>query len=341
MTRSIPLAALITLTSALFLNVAKVPAATPELKVIATFNTGGAGRWDYPTVDADARRLYVARKIHMQVIDLDKRVPLGDVANLQGAHGTAMHAADQKLGFATSGRENAVAVFDLENFSVSQKISTTLGGHGQNPDAILYDPASKKVFAFCAGGDAVVIDPANLSAPAVAINCGGKLEFGQWDGAGHVFVNCEDKNEIVVIDSRELKVLAHWPIAPATGPSGLAIDTAHHRLFSVGSNQKMAIVDSENGKLLATVPIGKGVDGCISMRSWAWLSARMAATARLRSSAKIASGAFSSLQTLTTLKSGRTIANDPKTSQFLIPATVPSASDGAMAFGIVVVGAAQ
>ncbi len=340
MPRSIPLAALITLTSALFLNVAKVPAATPELKVIATFNTGGGGRWDYPTVDADARRLYVARGTRVQVIDLDKRVPLGDVSNLQGAHGTAI-AADKKLGFATSGRENAVAVFDLENFSVSQKISTTLGGHGQNPDAILYDPASKKVFAFCAGGDAVVIDPANLSAPAVAINCGGKLEFGQSDGAGHVFVNCEDKNEIVVIDSRELKVSAHWPIAPATGPSGLAIDTAHHRLFSVGSNQKMAIVDYENGKLLATVPIGKGVDGCAFDAKLGVALSANGGDGTVTVVGEDSSGAFSSLQTLTTLKSGRTIANDPKTSQFLIPATVPSASDGAMAFGIVVVGAAQ
>ena len=236
-------------------------AATPELKVISTFSTGGGGRWDYPTVDSESRRLYVTRVTHLQVIDIDKSAAIGDVTGLQGAHGTAI-VPEKKLGFVTSGRENAVAVFDLESFKVLQKISTTSGGHGQNPDAILYDPASHKVFAFCAGGDAVVIDPADLDAPIVAINCGGKLEFGQSDGAGHVFVNCEDKSDVVVLDSRELKASQRWPVAPATSPSGLAIDTAHHRLYSVGSNEKMAVLDSENGKLLATVPIGKGVDGC-------------------------------------------------------------------------------
>jgi len=154
-------------------------------------------------------------------------------------------------------------------------------------------------------------------------------------------VNCEDKNEIVVIDSRELKVSAHWPIAPATGPSGLAVDTAHHRLYSVGSNQKMAIVDSENGKLLATVPIGKGVDGCAFDAKLGVALSANGGDGTVTVVGEDSSGAFSSIQTLATLKSGRTIANDPKTSQFLIPATVPSASDGAMAFGIVVVGAAQ
>ena len=281
----------------------------------------------------------MSRGTRIQAIDLDKRTDRRR-DRVARRHGTAI-VADKKLGFATSGRENAVAVFDLDDFKVSQKISTTAGGHGQNPDAILYDPASRKVFAFCAGGDAVVIDPANLSAPPVAVNCGGKLEFGQADGAGHVFVNCEDKSEVVVIDSRELKVAQRWSVAPAASPSGLALDKAHHRLYSVGSNQKMAILDSETGKLMATAPIGKGVDGCAFDAKLGVALSANGGDGTVTVVGEDASGMFTPIQTLTTMKSGRTIANDPKTNQFLIPATIPSASEGMSEFGIAVVGAAQ
>jgi hypothetical protein len=319
---------------------ATAQAVNPELKTIATFNTGGGGRWDYPTVDPVARRLYVTRGTRLQVIDIDQRTPIGDVTNLQGAHGTAI-VPEKKIGFVTSGRENAVAVFDLENFKVLQKISTTSGGHGQNPDAILYDAASHKVFAFCGGGDAVVIDPANLAAPVVAINCGGKLEFGQSDGAGHVFVNCEDKNDIVVLDSQELKLSQRWSVAPLVKPSGLAIDVAHHRLYSVGDNEKMAVLDSENGKLLATVPIGKGVDGCAFDAKLGVALSANGGDGTVTVVREDPPGTFTASQTVTTVKTGRTIADDPKTSQFLIPATVPSSAEGNAAFGIVVVGATQ
>ena len=282
----------------------------------------------------------MTRGTHLQVIDIDNSAAIGDVTGLQGAHGTAI-VPDKKLGFVTSGRENAVAVFDLENFNVSRKISTTSGGHGQNPDAILYDPASRKVFAFCAGGDAVVIDPANLDAPIVAINCGGKLEFGQSDGAGHVFVNCEDKNEVVVLDSRELKATQHWSVSPATGPSGLAIDPAHHRLYSVGGNEKMAVLDAENGKLLATVPIGKGVDGCAFDPKLGMALSANGGDGTVTVVREDPAGTFTAVQTLTTMKTGRTIADDPKTSKFLIPATIPAKGEAAAGFGIVEVGAAQ
>src|SRR4051812_22559282 len=183
-------------------------AAAPELKVVETLKLGGAGRWDYPFVDSEGHRLYIARGTRLQVVDLESGTSVGDVNGLQGSHGAAI-VRDKNLGFVTSGRENAVAVFDLGTLEVNQKIRTTAGGHGNNPDAILYDAASKKVFVFCAGGDTVVIDPANLDAPKVAIFCAPKLETGQSDGAGHVYVNSEDKSEIVVIDSKELKVTDH------------------------------------------------------------------------------------------------------------------------------------
>ncbi len=318
-------------------EVSPAQAAAPELKVVDTIRLGGAGRWDYPFVDAAAQRLYVARGTRLQVVDLKNGAAVGDVTGLQGSHGTTV-VPNRNLGFVTSGRENAVAVFDLATLKVSQKISTTSGGHGNNPDAILYDPASQKVFVFCAGGDTVVIDPANLDAPKVSMFCAPKLETGQSDGAGHVFVNSEDKNEIVVIDSKEMKVTDHWPIAPTSAPTGLAIDVAHHRLFSAGGNAKMAVVDTESGKVVATVDIGKGVDGCAFDPT---LGVALSANGGDGTTSVVAEKSpteFAVAQTLPTLKTGRTITCDPKTHRFYIPATLPAEGATAALFGIVVVG---
>jgi DNA-binding beta-propeller fold protein YncE len=311
-----------------------------ELKVVDTIKLAGAGKWDYPFVDSEAHRLYVARGDRLQVIDLESGMPVGEVTGLQGSHGATI-VRDKNLGFVTSGRENAVAVFDLSTFKVSRKISTTAGGHGTNPDAILYDPASQKVFVFCGGGDTFVIDPADLGAPKVSFFCDPHLETGQSDGAGRVFVNSEDKSEIVVIDSKQLKVIGHWPIAPASAPTGLAIDVAHHRLFAAGGNEKMAVVDSESGQVVACVDIGKEVDGCaFDPQLGAAVSANggdgTASVVEEKSPTE-----FAIAQTLTTVKSGQTIASDSKTNRFYIPAMLPAVGGNAAQFGIVVVGAAK
>jgi hypothetical protein len=312
----------------------------PELKVVETFKIGGPpGRWDYPVVDGDAKRLYIARTSFLQIIDTEKGTPLGEVKDLQVAHGAAV-VPDKNLAFVTSGGENAVVVFDLKTFQTIRRIKTS-GSGSRGPDAILYDPASQKVFAFCGGGDAAVIDPANLDAPPVAISCGGKLEYGQADGAGHVFVNNEEKNEIEVIDSKALKLTDRWPIAPASKPSGLAIDIAHHRLFSVGDNQKMAIVASATGKLLTTAAIGNRVDGCAFDPKLGVALSANGGDGTVTVVGEKSPGEFAVLQTLTTLKTGRTIANDPNTSRFFIPAALPAEGDSPAQFGIVVIGAAK
>jgi len=309
----------------------------PELKVVNTLKIGGEGRWDDLTVDAAANRLYVTRGTHLQVIDTNQGTVIGDVTGLQGCHSAAI-VKDKN--FVTSGRENAVAVFDLDTFKVLRKINTP-GAGSRNPDASVYDPASQKVFVFCAGGDALVIDPANLDTPPVTITCGGKLEFGRADGAGHVFVNDEDHSQVIVIDSKALKVTDKWPLEPVSGPSGLGIDVAHHRLFSVGRNQKMAVLDSDSGKLLATAPIGKGVDGCAFDPKLGIALSSNGADGTVTAVCESSPGQFSAVQTLPTLKTGRTIANDPQTSQFFIPATIPAEGDNPSQFGVVVVGAAK
>jgi DNA-binding beta-propeller fold protein YncE len=154
-----------------------------------------------------------------------------------------------------------------------------------------------------------------------------------------VFVNSEDKSEITVIDSKELKVTDHWPIAPTTGPTGLAIDAAHHRLFAAGGNEKMAVVDTESGKVVATVDIGKGVDGCaFDPKLGLAVSANDGAVTAVHENSP---AEFVGSQTLPTLKGGRTITVDPKTHRFYIPAMLPAEGGNAAQFGVVVLGPAN
>ena len=178
------------------------------MKILKTFHIGGKGNWDALLVDPDSHRLYIARGTRVMVLDSEQGTSLGEVGELQGAHGVAL-AKDHNLGFATSGRENTVVVFDLGTLKTIKRIKA-----GQNPDAILYDPASQKVFAFCGrSGEAAIIDPANLEQDPVLLPLGSKLEFGVADGGGRVYVNDEKKNEVIAIDSKEQKVIA--PLAPA------------------------------------------------------------------------------------------------------------------------------
>src|SRR3954470_3789256 len=237
------------------LAIAADNATAPQLKVLKTLPLGGEGRWDYLCADAQGERLYVPRSTHVQVVDLESGKLVGDIPNTNGVHGVAL-APEQNLGFTSNGRDNSVSVFDLKTLKETKRIKA-----GKNPDAIMFDPASKHIFAFNhSGGDVTVIDPATLEAVAT-IPVGGALEYGVNDGAGHVFVNVEDKGEVVEIDSKENKVMAHWPLENGATPTGLAIDLEHHRLFSGCGNKKMYVLDSQSGQVLATLAVGSGVDG--------------------------------------------------------------------------------
>ncbi len=224
-------------------------------RVTKKFAVGGDGGWDYLTVDSGARRLYVSRATHVMVLDVDTGVVVGDIPNTEGVHGIAI-ASELGRGFTSNGRASTITVFDLKTLKQLQTIKST----GKNPDAILYDTATKRVFAFNGGtADATAID-AKTGRPLATIALGGRPEFATSDGSGKVFVNLEDKSAMAVIDSRKMAVEKQWPLSPCEEPSGMAIDREHQRLFVGCSNKMMAVVDSKSGRVVATVPIGEGVD---------------------------------------------------------------------------------
>lgn len=231
-----------------------VAAAGPGYHVTQTYKLGGEGGWDYLTADASARRVYISRGTHVMVMDADSGKVVGDIADTPGVHGIAL-APELGKGFVSNGRENTVSIFDLKTLATSGKVKT-----GENPDAILYDPATKRVFTFNGRShDSTAIDASNGNVLGT-IKLDGKPEFAASDAKGTVFVNIEDKSELTVIDPNRLELKKSWPLAPCTEPSGLSIDRKHGRLFVGCDNKMMAVVDTESGKVLATPAIGEGVD---------------------------------------------------------------------------------
>lgn len=219
------------------------------------WNIGVPSRWDYAAVDQLRHRLYVTRGLWVQVLDSDSGHTIGNIPGTNGVHGVAF-AQDLKLGFTSNGRSNTVTVFDLDTLQVKKEVPVG----GTNPDAILYAPETHKLYTFNGkSADVSVFDATNMHFLA-RIPMGGGPEFAAGDGVGHIFVNLEDKSEIVEIDEHANRVLAHWPLAGCEGPSGLALDAAHRRLFSVCANRVMAVTDSTDGHAVARVAIGAHPD---------------------------------------------------------------------------------
>ena len=232
-------------------------AASPaEYQLKQKFTIGGDGGWDYLTYDAEGKRLFISRATRVQVVDPEKGTVIAEIPNTPGVHGIAL-AHDLGKGFTSNGRENTVTVFDLKTLKETARIK--LDG-AENPDAILYDEASHRVFTFNGRTkNASVIDATNNTV-ATTIPLDGKPEFAAADGTGMVFVNIEDKSELAAIDAKQGKLVSTWPLTGCDEPSGLAIDRKSHRLFSGCGNKVMAVTNFDNGKVVATVPIGQGVD---------------------------------------------------------------------------------
>ena len=221
-----------------------------------TIALGGEGFWDYVTADSAAHRLYVSHATKVQVLDTATGALVGEIPDTPGVHGVAL-APELGRGFTSNGRAGTVTVFDLKTLARLATVAAT----GPNPDAILYEPTSRRVFTFNGGGkDATAIDAAGAKVVGT-LPLGGKPEFAVADGKGRVWVNIEDTSEILEFDAASLKVVGRWPLAPCEEPSGLAIDREHRRLFSVCRNRLMAVVDGDSGRVLATVPTGAGTDG--------------------------------------------------------------------------------
>jgi YVTN family beta-propeller protein len=222
--------------------------------VIKTYKVGGDGGWDYLTFDKASNRLFISRATHVIVMDADSGKVVGDIPDTPGVHGIAL-APEFGRGFVSNGRDNSVTVFDLSNLKLLSKIKV-----GENPDAILYDPASKRVFTFNGHSHDVTAIDAAKSAVLGTIKVDGKPEFAVSDEKGEIFVNIEDKSELMALDPNKLEAKARWPLAPCEEPSGLAIDRKNRRLFSGCGNKLMSVVDADSGKLVTTLPIGDGVD---------------------------------------------------------------------------------
>lgn len=232
------------------------PPAKPAGKYheIARYPVGGEGFWDYLTCDPAGHRLFVTHSTHVVVLSTDTGKVIGDIPNTKGCHGVAL-ALDLKRGFVSDGADNAVTIFDTRTLKETGKVSV-----GQRPDAILYDPATRRVFTFNAGShDTTVLDAATGKVVGT-IALGGKPEFGVSDGRGKIFVNVEDTSELVTLDPKKLTVVRRTSLAPAEEPTGLALDPKTHRLFAACGNGHAAVVDAETGKLLATPVIGDGPD---------------------------------------------------------------------------------
>jgi DNA-binding beta-propeller fold protein YncE len=222
--------------------------------VTHTYTLGGDGGWDYLSLDTVGHRLFVARQNRVMVLDPASGKLQAEIPGLNRAHGIAFDYADGK-GFATSGGDSSVVIFDLQTLRVTGRTIAA-----PDADAVLFDPATKRIFTF--NGDsrsASVIDAASGNKVGT-IDLGGGPEFAVSAGDGKLYVNLEDSSAIVEIDAAAMKVLRRWPLAPCQSPSGLAIDRAHHRLFSGCHNKVMAISDAQAGKVITTVPIGEGVD---------------------------------------------------------------------------------
>ncbi len=294
------------------LTVIALVAATPTYKVINKIKIGGAGRWDYAYLDSNSHRLYVSHGTQTEVIDTSTDKLIGTIMGTNGVHGVAI-ANDLGKGYTSDGGDNDVSVFDLKTLMIVGKIKT-----GQNPDSIIYEPGSHRVFTFNGrSSDATAIDAKTGMVVAASIPLGGKPEFSQFDGKGHIYVNIEDKNEIVEIDAKNALVSRRYSIAPCDAPTGLTFDSKKTHLFSVCGNKLMIVSEPATGKVLATPAIGAGSDGVVFDDGYVFSANGQDSTITMVG--ETAPGKFEPVATIPTQRGARTIAADQKAHKLYLP----------------------
>jgi DNA-binding beta-propeller fold protein YncE len=297
--------------------------ALADYRVLTQFKIGGNERgYDYIRVDSAARRLYVSHEIRVEVLDADTGKIVGGIAPTRGVHGIAI-ASEFGHGFVSNGKDNTVTMFDLKTLETLKIIPL----NGKKPDAIAYDSDTKQIFV-CNGGILAVIDAAT-GEHKTDVKVGGSLEEMAFDGRGHVFVNAEDESVVHAVDMHALKLISTWSVAPGDGPTGLAIDAAHHRLFSACGNGQLVVLDSDSGAVVATLPIGRDPDGAAvdPAAGRVFVPSRGGTLAVVQEESP---DKFSVWQTVTTRWGARTIAFDEKTGRIFLPTGEfgPAPSDG-------------
>jgi len=289
--------------------------AAPAYAVAAHWDIGGAGGWDYLAVDEAGQRLFVTRGDRVAVLDMGSGKVLGEVSPTNGVHGVAFAPAFGK-GYASNGKGDSVTVFDLKTLATI----ATIPIEGHNPDAILFDAPSARVFTFNGKShDATVID-AKSGKPVATIALSGKPEFGVSDGKGRVYANIEDTGELVAIDAKAATVVATWKLDGCEEPSGLALDAAHMRLFSVCGNQRMVVTDAKSGHQVATVAIGDGPDAVTFDAQKHLVFSSNGADGSLSVVRQVSADRYEVAATVPTQRSARTLAFDPRSHRVFLAA---------------------
>jgi DNA-binding beta-propeller fold protein YncE len=281
--------------------------ASPQYRIAHEVSLPGDEGWDYLTFETGGHRLFIAHGTRVQVVDTEKLAVAGEIADTPGVHGIAL-APDLGRGYISAGRSGIIVVFDLKTLARLKEIKTT----GENPDAILYDATSHRVFTFNGRGRNATAVDARTDAVIGTIALDAKPEFAVSDGKGRIYVNLEDKNSLAVIDPQKLSVTSVWPISGCEAPSGLAIDAGGQHLFPVCANKVMALMDAASGHVLGTAPIGEGVDAA-AFDPGSGLAFASCGEGTLTVVRRSASGAPEAAQSVPTRRGARTLALDART----------------------------
>lgn len=280
--------------------------------LLKTIPVGGTEGWDYVTMDSDARRLYIGRDDHIDVVDVDSGTVVGRITGLSHTHGM-VPVPNLGRGFTSDGDSNTSTIVDLKTLTKIGSVNT-----GKDPDSFVYDDVTKRVLIMnSAGNDATAIDAADGTV-AGTIALDGQPEAAVADGRGKIFVNITDKDQIVEFDARTLAILHRWPLAPGEGPSGLAIDRKNRRLFSVCDNQLMVIMDADTGKVIATPAVGAGTDASLFDPDTGNAFASAGGSATLTVIHEDSPGEFRVVDNVTTQSGARTMTLDTKTHNVLL-----------------------
>ncbi len=294
------------------LTTISVHAQTSNFQLIKKTVIGGEGGWDYLSVDSENRRLYISHSTQVEVLNADTHEKIGVIPDLKGVHGVIAVPASGR-GITTNGRSNSATIFDLKTLKPIVELPT-----GKNPDALLYDSFSKRVFIFNHSDvTTTAIDIAEGKVVGTIDLGGSALEAGASDEKGTIFVNLEDSSEIVAFDAKTLVVKSKWKISPCEEPTGLAIDTKTNRLFSVCHSGVMMVINATTGKTVAEVPIGKRVDGAVfnPKKKLAFSSNGEGTITVVK---EVSASEFKVIETIKTEVGARTIAYDPKTQHVFV-----------------------